>query len=70
LTDVVMPGLDGFELAKRVRVLRPEIAILFMSGYSENAGVLDNGSFEQDRFLEKPFTFEQLLGRISALLSN
>ncbi len=70
LTDVVMPGLDGFELAKRVQRLRPGLPVLFMSGYSENAGVLDSGSFDPDRFLEKPFTFEDLLGRISLILSN
>ena len=56
LTDVVMPGINGHELAIRVASMRPGIQVLYMSGYAEDAivhhGVLDEGI----AFLEKPFS--------------
>jgi PAS domain S-box-containing protein len=60
LTDVVMPKLGGADLMRQVRALRPEIRVLYMSGYTAGAiskhGVLQQGS----SLLEKPFTSEQL----------
>jgi CheY-like chemotaxis protein len=60
LTDVVMPKLGGGELVKQVRAVRPEMRVLYMSGYTSGAiskqGVLEAGS----SLLEKPFTGEQL----------
>jgi two-component system cell cycle sensor histidine kinase/response regulator CckA len=70
LTDVVMPGLDGFQLAERILELRQDARVLYMSGYSEHAGVLDRKNMNPEHFLEKPFTFEELLTRISALVSG
>ena len=68
LTDVVMPHMNGRELVTRLRKLRPEIKVLYMSGYADNAilqhGVLDAGT----DFIEKPFTPEELAGRIRAVL--
>jgi len=56
LTDVVMPDLSGPEVARRVIERRPEIAVLFMSGYTDDA-VLQHGVLKQDTpFLQKPFT--------------
>ncbi|MGH7482579.1 MAG: ATP-binding protein, partial [Longimicrobiales bacterium] len=70
LSDVVMPEMGGRELADRALRLRPELPILFMSGYTEEAiarhGVLLAGTV----LLEKPFTPEQLLGRVRAVLSG
>jgi CheY-like chemotaxis protein len=60
LTDVVMPKLGGGDLATKVRASRPEIRVLYMSGYTSGAvlrhGVLEDG----DNLLERPFTAEQL----------
>jgi len=61
LTDVVMPGLEGPELAERVRPLRPEMKILFMSAY-EVVNRLKPGAV----FLSKPFTVKELVTKLEA----
>ncbi len=70
LTDVVMPGLNGPELARRLRYFHPEMKVLFMSGYTDNTifqqGVLDHGMF----FLQKPFTVEGLVGKVREVLDR
>ena len=55
LTDVVMPGIHGPELAERVREMRPGIAVLFMSGYPGEAAAA-HGLRQEEAFIEKPFT--------------
>jgi two-component system cell cycle sensor histidine kinase/response regulator CckA len=69
-TDVVMPGMNGRELAARLAVLRPSIRVLYTSGYTEDAilrhGVLD----DPRRFLSKPYTPAVLRGRIRAALDG
>ena len=68
LTDVVMPGMSGRDLADRVNVMRPGVRILFMSGYSAEAvaqhGVLAEGA----SFLEKPFSPGNLLQKVREIL--
>jgi PAS domain S-box-containing protein len=68
LTDVVLPGKNGREVADMVVGLRPGTPVIFMSGYTEDAivhhGVLNEGI----NFLEKPFTRQDLLDRITAVL--
>ncbi|HYV98976.1 MAG TPA: response regulator [Gemmatimonadaceae bacterium] len=60
MTDVVMPGMNGRDLAKRMREVRPSVRVLFTSGYTDDAarhlGVLEPGG----EYLHKPFTPEQL----------
>jgi signal transduction histidine kinase/CheY-like chemotaxis protein len=68
LTDVVMPGTTGREVAERVSVLRPEIRVLYMSGYPESVvashGVIDQGI----RLMSKPFKATDLLAHVRAVL--
>jgi CheY-like chemotaxis protein len=68
LTDVVMPNLSGQNLAASLRRHRPEIKVLFMSGYTETR-VLDHGALGGDaHFIEKPFSPEELAGKVRAVL--
>ena len=69
MTDVVMPGISGRELADRVKRLRPEIKILYMSGYTDQA-VVHHGILESDAILlQKPFTLAALASKLRELLN-
>lgn len=66
LTDVVMPGMNGTELAQHLRILKPDLRILFISGYADDVGI---GATDQlSDYLQKPFTPEALSQRIRQLL--
>ncbi len=69
LTDVVMPGMGGRELAELVRDRWPRLPILYMSGYHEDAR-LREGIPEESRLLEKPFRPEALLYRVRRALDR
>lgn len=64
LTDVVMPGMSGVELKKKVDVIRPGTKVLFMSGYTSNVianrGVLEKGV----HFIQKPFRMKDLARKV------
>ena len=70
LTDVVMPVMNGRELSERVRALKPEIKVLFTSGYTADAiahhGVLEPGV----EFLEKPFSLSAVAEKVRAALAG
>jgi len=70
LTDVIMPGMNGRELAKRVAEIRPNTKVLYMSGYTENAighnGTLDAGI----KLLQKPFTLQALQAKVREVLDQ
>lgn len=61
LTDLKMPGMGGKELAKRARTIRPDLPIVFMSGYADGSDRLMTAS---DEFIEKPFTAVSLVAKI------
>ena len=68
LTDVVMPAMNGRELADRLKAIRPNLRCLFMSGYTANViahrGILDEGV----HFIQKPFSKDQLAIKIISVL--
>jgi CheY-like chemotaxis protein len=61
VTDVVMPEMNGRELAEKAKMLRPDLKVLFISGYVDRAIKQEEGSKSWVAFLEKPFTAESLL---------
>ncbi|MGH2807123.1 MAG: response regulator [Actinomycetota bacterium] len=67
ITDVVMPGLSGRELAARLSVLRPDVGVLYMSGYSDDV-VGRHGLEAGEPFLQKPFTAEELKDAVRKML--
>jgi PAS domain S-box-containing protein len=70
LTDVIMPGMNGRELAQRISEIRPNVKILYMSGYTENVigrnGTLDAGV----RLLQKPFSLHNLKNKVREVLDS
>lgn len=70
LTDVVMPQMSGRELAEKVASIRPQIKILYMSGYNEDAIIRHGLSSKQINFIQKPFTPEQLARRVQEALQS
>ncbi len=68
LTDVIMPGMNGRELAQRISEIRPNVKVLYMSGYTENVighnGTLDAGV----RLLQKPFNLRDLKNKVREVL--
>jgi two-component system cell cycle sensor histidine kinase/response regulator CckA len=70
LTDVVMPGMGGAELAKQIKSVRPDIKVLYMSGYAPRAAGRDEGLEEGAPFLQKPFTSEDFLRSVRRVLDT
>ena len=70
VTDVIMPGMSGKMLAKHLQELRPDLKVLFTSGYTDNAivhhGVLDEGT----PFLQKPYNRETLTRKVREVLDS
>jgi PAS domain S-box-containing protein len=68
LTDVIMPGMNGRELAQRILEQRPDARVIYMSGYTENA-IGTNGTLEVGTtLLQKPFTLQALKQRVREVL--
>jgi DNA-binding NtrC family response regulator len=70
LVDVVMPGMSGWELAKNLLSLYPEMKVLYMSGYTDNTiahhGILKPGL----NYIQKPFTLEGLAKKVREALDK
>ncbi|MBL0173215.1 MAG: response regulator [Gemmatimonadaceae bacterium] len=68
LTDVVMPGMSGRELAETIRRLRPGIRVMFASGYSDDEALLGDVRQNPQTFLQKPFAVHELVRRVRGAL--
>jgi two-component system cell cycle sensor histidine kinase/response regulator CckA len=69
ISDVIMPGMGGRELAQAVREVRPGIPVLFVSGYPEQA-ISRSGAVEAGSFVQKPFTPDTLAAKVRAALDR
>ncbi|MGH9308973.1 MAG: response regulator, partial [Vicinamibacterales bacterium] len=70
LTDVVLPGMTGPELARQLRAHAPRARVLFMSGYTGDA-LQDEAEFgDEQAFIQKPFASKALVDRIRLLLAT
>ncbi len=70
VTDVVMPGMNGRELAEQLEQMRPDMRVLFVSGYTDDAVLLKGVSLDERTFLQKPFTSLQLAKRVRVVLDQ
>ena len=70
LTDVVMPGLGGRALATKLKAVRGDLKVLYMSGYSDDA-IVQQGVLEPDTaYLQKPFNLDELAAKVRELLDG
>ncbi|MGE0863899.1 MAG: response regulator [Vicinamibacterales bacterium] len=70
ITDVVMPGLSGPEVAAAVAALFPAMRVIFLSGYSNHAALADNLGADGNTFLQKPFTMDTLMAKVRERLTR
>ena len=70
ITDVVMPGASGPELARRLRAHRPELRVLCMSGYPESEDRRIDGEAGWTAWLQKPFTPDVLMRKVRDCLTT
>jgi two-component system, cell cycle response regulator CpdR len=69
LTDIVMPEMDGIELARRATELDPEIKVMFITGFAAVALNPDNHAPRQAKILSKPFHLKDLVNEVQRLLA-
>jgi two-component system cell cycle sensor histidine kinase/response regulator CckA len=70
ITDVVMPNMDGPTMVRHVKVLKPDLAVIFMSGYAEEAFRRNDQNSEDIHFLPKPFGLKQLAAKVKEVLAG
>jgi two-component system cell cycle sensor histidine kinase/response regulator CckA len=70
ITDVVMPNMDGPTMVRHVKELKPDLAVIFMSGYAEEAFRRNDEKAEDIHFLPKPFGLKQLAAKVKDVLSS
>jgi two-component system cell cycle response regulator CpdR len=69
LTDIVMPEMDGIELARRATELDPDIKVMFITGFAAVALNPDNNAPPQAKILSKPFHLKDLVNEVQRLLA-
>lgn len=70
ISDVIMPGMTGPDMVDEVLKTHPDIKVIFISGYAEDAFVNSYGGGREFNFLPKPFTLKQLASKVKDVLNN
>lgn len=70
LTDVVMPGMNGRDMASQILRILPELHVVFMSGYTEHVLTHDGEVDPQFEYLQKPFTLQTLRRKLERVLGT
>ena len=70
LSDVVMPGMNGLDLARRILQIQPRLTTVFMSGYADNAVLHKTVRDPFTTYIQKPFTIDVLLARVAEALAK
>jgi len=70
VTDVIMPQMNGRELAAHLRARNPGLRLLYMSGYADSRDVRRGADGADDQFIQKPFTPKDLLSRVHSVLTD
>jgi DNA-binding response OmpR family regulator len=68
ILDIMMPEMDGLTLAREIRFINPEIPIIFLTAKNQKEDVIDGFKSGADDYITKPFSMEELLYRIEAIL--
>jgi two-component system OmpR family response regulator len=68
ILDIMMPEMDGLTLAKEIRLTRPDIPILFLTAKNQEEDIIEGFKSGADDYITKPFSMEELLYRIEAIL--
>ena len=70
LTDMIMPTMNGAELAARLKELRPNLIAILMSGYAATTTLFPTHLYTGAWYIQKPFTVQSLLSRVAEALST
>jgi two-component system OmpR family response regulator len=70
ILDIMMPEMDGLTLAKEIRKINPEMPIIFLTAKSQKEDILEGFRSGADDYITKPFSMEELLYRIQAILKR
>jgi DNA-binding response OmpR family regulator len=68
ILDIMMPEMDGIKLAREIRLLNPDIPIIFLTAKNQKEDIIDGFKSGADDYITKPFSMEELLYRIEAIL--
>ena len=70
IADLPMPGMDGWEMVRRIREQRPQVKVALCSGYDESAVIDREKQGKIDAFIKKPYDSKTLIARVLELLAD